>query len=84
MPTYIYRCRPCNRTEERTHSMMADNAIVCVKCHGEMHRVPQAARVNWGQPAPSRGGLHPVVAEYNRDLPRLREEHWAKKEARKQ
>lgn len=81
MPEYVYRCAKCFETATITHSMFSGLPVVCERCGSRMHKVPQATAVNWGGPAPSAGGKHPLAEELNQDYARRVDEFAAKKEA---
>ena len=81
MPEYVYKCAHCQSQREVKHGMFSGIPIMCDECGSRMHKIPQAAAVNWGGPPPSAGGKHPLVEQLNADEARRIDEFAAKKEA---
>jgi uncharacterized membrane protein len=79
MPEYVYTDKWGHSTSV-VHPMEYSEATVCFYCHEVMWRVPQVVAVNWQQPKPSDGGLHPMVANLNEKQTQLKEKFYEKRE----
>lgn len=69
-PQYLYRCMNGHETSQN-HGMLESPIIVCQKCGCRMHKVPQRVSVVWNGNPPGKGGLHPLVKQYNKDYPEM-------------
>lgn len=78
MPVYVY-ADSAGHQREVAHRMLYTTGVVCA-CGLAMHRVPQAALINWnGNRAV--GGTGPAVLDRLRNQDRYRDEYRRKKDA---
>jgi hypothetical protein len=77
MPEYIYGCD--DKTHPRQtiiHGMTQVVRVICLKCGQPMHRIPQAARVNWS----TLRSWHPKFKDWYNSSDARREKYYAKQE----
>lgn len=80
MPNYIYGCEK-KHSQEVSHLMSENPAVICVKCQGAMHRIPQAVNVNWnGLPPHLEHNRNPSVSKFINSAQQRREKYLEKKE----
>ncbi len=77
MPLYIYKDR-FGHISEIEHRMLYTTGIVCA-CGANMHRVPQAPRVNWSGDN-SQHPLHPAIKRLIDTASQRRDQYLQEKE----